>query len=46
MNKKILSLAVAAAVAAPMAAQADVSVNGTVSRDMYMDSTAKGGSGG
>lgn len=46
MNKKILSLAVAAVVAAPMAAQADVSVNGAVSRDMYNDSTAAAGSGG
>jgi hypothetical protein len=46
MNKKILSLAIAAAVAAPMAAQADVSVNGALSMDMYQDSTAAGGSGG
>jgi len=46
MNKKILSLAVAAAVAAPMAAQADVSVNGAVSRDMYSDSTKTGLVGG
>ena len=40
MNKKILSLAIAAAVAAPMAAQADVSVNGALSMDMYSDSTS------
>jgi len=46
MNKKILSLAVAAAVAAPMAAQAEVSVNGAVSRDMYTDSTKTGLVGG
>jgi len=39
MNKKILSLAVAAAIAAPVAAQADVSVNGAVERDLYQDST-------
>jgi hypothetical protein len=45
MNKKILSLAVAAAVAAPMAAQADVTVNGAVSRDMYNESISGGGSG-
>ena len=40
MNKKILSLAVAAALAVPMAAQADVSVNGAVSMDLYNDSTS------
>ena len=39
MNKKILSLAIAAAVAAPMSAMADVSVNGAVARDLYNDST-------
>jgi hypothetical protein len=44
MNKKILSLAVAAAIAAPMAAQADVSVNGAVSRDMYAEDTGAGSS--
>ena len=42
MNKKILSLAVAAAIAAPVAAQADVSVNGAVARDMYSEDTGTG----
>ena len=42
MNKKILSLAVAAAVAVPLAAQADVSVNGTLERDMYQNSYTNG----
>jgi hypothetical protein len=35
MNKKILSLAIAAAVAAPMAAQAEVKFSGSVARDLY-----------
>ena len=46
MNKKILSLAVAAAVAAPMAAQADVTVNGAVSRDMYSQGGSTSGLAG
>jgi len=45
MNKKILSLAVAAAVAAPMAVQADVKISGSVARDMYNETNVnlKGG---
>jgi len=45
MNKKILSLAIAAAVAAPMAAQADVKISGSVARDMYNETNVnlKGG---
>jgi hypothetical protein len=39
MNKKILSLAIAAAVAAPMAAQADVKISGSVARDLYQQTT-------
>lgn len=47
MNKKILSLAVAAAVAAPMAAQADVKISGAVARDIYSsDGTLVGGDSG
>jgi len=46
MNKKILSLAVAAAVAAPMAAQADVSVNGAFNMAMYNTNESLAGSGG
>jgi hypothetical protein len=39
MNKKILSLAIAAAVAAPMAAQAEVKISGSVARDLYNQTT-------
>ncbi len=34
MNKKILSLAVAAAMAAPLAAQADVTIYGDINMDV------------
>jgi hypothetical protein len=43
MNKKIISLAIAAAVAAPMAAQADVKISGSVARDLWSSSSALAG---
>jgi len=46
MNKKILSLAVAAAFAAPMAAQADVAVNGAFGMGMWSTNESLAGSGG